>query len=85
MDPDESEDTTPPADGSLLEDNGGSEVEEDFMVPEGGATLSVNGKTLDSEAFKNDTANSAIVNALNGAVDYLKTNLPSLEGDKVNI
>ena len=85
VDPDESEDTTPPADGSLLEDNGGSEVEEDFMVPEGSATLSVNGKTLDSEAFKNDTANSAIVNALNGAVDYLKTNLPSLEGDKVNI
>lgn len=45
------------------------------MVPEGSATLSVNGKTLDSEAFKNDTSNSAIVNALNGAVDYLKTNL----------
>ncbi len=69
----------------LLEDNGGSEVEEDFMVPEGSATVSVNGKTLDSEPFKNDTANNAVVNALNGAVSYLKTNLPQLEGDAVQI
>ena len=68
----------------ILEDNGEVESEEDYSVPAGSATLKINGAEI-GETYENDTANNAIVNALNGAVDYLKTSIPHSGDGQVHI
>ena len=69
-----------PDEGVPPVDEGETEMEEDYAVNAGSATLTINGVRIEGSVYTNDTANNAIRNALLGAVDHLKTNLPEAPG-----
>ena len=74
-----------PDEGVPPVDEGETEMEEDYAVNAGSATLTINGVRIEGSVYTNDTANNAIRNALLGAVDHLKTNLPEAPGGIVDI